>query len=80
MFAGPPNFEDVRKGDAPEPSYILALDSPCDAAQRRQDRELKLLVWARARHAPQEPLMPWICLRQQLNDVVAGAGSLSDHA
>ncbi|QKC83512.1 DUF4431 domain-containing protein [Mesorhizobium sp. NZP2077] len=28
MFAGPPNFEDVRKGDAPEPSYILALDSP----------------------------------------------------
>jgi hypothetical protein len=28
MFAGPPNFEDVRKGDAPEPSYILTLDSP----------------------------------------------------
>lgn len=21
MFAGPPNYEDVRKGDAPEPSY-----------------------------------------------------------
>jgi hypothetical protein len=28
MFAGPPNYEDVRKGDAPEPSYILTLDSP----------------------------------------------------
>ncbi len=28
MFAGPPNYEDVRKGDAPEPSYILMLDSP----------------------------------------------------
>lgn len=28
MFAGPPNFEDVRKGDAPAPSYILTLDSP----------------------------------------------------
>lgn len=28
MFPGPPNYEDVRKGDAPEPSYILTLDSP----------------------------------------------------
>lgn len=28
MFAGPPNFQDVRKGDTPEPSYILTLDSP----------------------------------------------------
>ncbi len=28
IFAGPPNFEDVRKGDAPEPSYILKLESP----------------------------------------------------
>ena len=28
IFAGPPNFEDVRRGDAPEPSYILKLDDP----------------------------------------------------
>ena len=28
IFAGPPNFEDVRKGDAPEPAYILQLDTP----------------------------------------------------
>ena len=28
MFAGPPNFEDVRRGDAPEPSYVLELDDP----------------------------------------------------
>jgi hypothetical protein len=28
MFAGPPNYEDVRKGDTPEPSYILTLDLP----------------------------------------------------
>jgi hypothetical protein len=28
IFAGPPNFEDVRKGDTPEPTYILRLDAP----------------------------------------------------
>jgi hypothetical protein len=28
IFAGPPNFEDVRKGDAPEPAYLLKLDTP----------------------------------------------------
>jgi hypothetical protein len=28
IFPGPPNFEDVRKGDAPEPAYILELDAP----------------------------------------------------
>ena len=25
MFAGPPNYEDVQKGDMPEPAYILKL-------------------------------------------------------
>ena len=28
IFAGPPNYEDVRKGDAPEPTYLLKLDEP----------------------------------------------------
>jgi hypothetical protein len=28
IFAGPPNFEDVQKGDTPEPGYILKLDHP----------------------------------------------------
>jgi uncharacterized protein DUF4431 len=28
IFAGPPNYEDVRKGDSPEPTYILKLDAP----------------------------------------------------
>ncbi|MGO9007359.1 MAG: hypothetical protein ACLQIQ_21960 [Beijerinckiaceae bacterium] len=28
IFAGPPNFEDVRRGDTPEPDYILELDKP----------------------------------------------------
>ncbi|WP_227672528.1 DUF4431 domain-containing protein [Komagataeibacter sp. FXV3] len=28
VFPGPPNYEDVQKGDAPEPSYILKLHDP----------------------------------------------------
>ena len=28
IFAGPPNYEDVRKGDTPEPAYILSLGAP----------------------------------------------------
>lgn len=32
MFPGPPNYEDVQKGDTPEPSYILKLhDAICIA-------------------------------------------------
>ncbi|WP_137934848.1 hypothetical protein [Mesorhizobium comanense] len=28
IFAGPPNFEDVQKGDTPEPGYVLKLSAP----------------------------------------------------
>ncbi len=28
IFPGPPNYEDVRKGDAPEPAYIVKLGEP----------------------------------------------------
>lgn len=28
IFPGPPNYEDVQKGDTPEPSYILKLHDP----------------------------------------------------
>lgn len=28
IFPGPPNYTDVREGDAPEPAYILTLDEP----------------------------------------------------
>jgi len=28
VFPGPPNYEDVRKGDKPEPTYILQLQKP----------------------------------------------------
>jgi hypothetical protein len=32
IFAGPPNYEDVRKGDTPEPAYILTLSEPICAS------------------------------------------------
>ena len=28
IFAGPPGFQDVQKGDTPEPGYVLALRAP----------------------------------------------------
>lgn len=28
LFPGPPNFEDVQRGDTPEPTYVLKLDRP----------------------------------------------------
>jgi hypothetical protein len=32
IFPGPPNFADVRKGDTPEPAYLLKLDQPICAS------------------------------------------------
>lgn len=38
MFPGPPNFEDIRSGDQPEPTYILKLDeSICVSGSDMQD-------------------------------------------
>ena len=28
VFAGPPNYQDVRKGDTPEPAFVLRLAHP----------------------------------------------------
>jgi hypothetical protein len=28
LFPGPPNYEDVQRGDSPEPTYVLRLDHP----------------------------------------------------
>jgi hypothetical protein len=32
VFPGPPNYEDVKKGDKPERAYIIKLDTPICAA------------------------------------------------
>jgi hypothetical protein len=36
-FPGPPNYESVAKGDAPEDYWILKLDSPIDVAEDREE-------------------------------------------
>jgi hypothetical protein len=39
-FAGPPNFEDIHKGDKPETFWFLKLDSAICVAQDRTDPDL----------------------------------------
>jgi hypothetical protein len=39
VFPGPPNYRDIRKGDMPEPAYILRLSRPvCVAGDMFADR------------------------------------------
>jgi hypothetical protein len=49
IFAGPPNYEDVRKGDTPEPTYLLKLDAPIcatgDESLNPSDRFDRLQVY-----------------------------------
>jgi hypothetical protein len=49
IFAGPPNYEDVRKGDTPESTYILKLDTPIcvtgDEVLKPTDRFDKIQVY-----------------------------------
>jgi len=43
IFAGPPNYENVRRGDTPEPSYILKLDRPiCVAGDDFIESDVKI--------------------------------------
>ena len=39
-FAGPPNYEDIRKGDKPETLWLLKLDSPICVSQDKSDPDL----------------------------------------
>jgi hypothetical protein len=39
-FAGPPNYSDISKGDKPETSWLLTLDSPICMAQDTSEPEL----------------------------------------
>jgi hypothetical protein len=44
IFPGSPNYEDVRKGDTPEPTYILKLDNPiCATGDEFVDQNTKPL-------------------------------------
>ncbi len=43
IFPGSPNFEDVRRGDQPEPTYILQLDQPiCATGDEFLDENSKI--------------------------------------
>lgn len=43
IFPGPPNYADVRRGDTPEPAYIVKLDSPiCIAGDDFVDANTKI--------------------------------------
>ncbi len=37
VYPGAPNFEDVRRGDFPEPTYVLQLDGPVCATNTTED-------------------------------------------
>jgi hypothetical protein len=37
VFPGPPNYESVKKGDAPERAYLLHLDAPVDVVGKAQN-------------------------------------------
>ena len=39
-FAGPPNYEDIRKGDAAETYWLLNLDSPICVDEDKTDPDL----------------------------------------
>src|SRR5437667_10051914 len=42
IFPGPPNYEDVRKGDTPEPTYILKLEETiCATGDEFLDHKVK---------------------------------------
>jgi hypothetical protein len=60
IFAGPPNYEDVRKGDTPEPTYILTLTEPICASVWSESE----LLWKGLRRSARIPdiIMPrWCC-------------------
>ncbi|MGP0058669.1 MAG: DUF4431 domain-containing protein [Beijerinckiaceae bacterium] len=43
VFPGPPNYQDVRKGDKPEPAYILRLERPiCVSGDEFIDPDAKI--------------------------------------
>jgi hypothetical protein len=42
IFPGPPNYEDVRRGDTPEPTYILELADPVCATGEEADPSVRI--------------------------------------
>jgi hypothetical protein len=82
IFAGPPNYEDVRKGDTPEPTYVLKLDEPiCATGDEFVDQNVKfdrIQIFPESGKAGQAL---WRDLRSLIGQrvVVAGGGAFGRH-
>lgn len=77
VFPGPPNFEDVRKGDKPEPTYILQLQKPiCVSGDPFIDPKQQIdRVQIFPDDANKETQALWKALRQSVGKFVAVEGS-----
>ena len=82
IFPGPPNYEDVRKGDTPEPTYILKLEEPiCATGDEFVDQNVKfdrIQIFPESGKAGQAL---WRDLRGLIGQrvVVAGTGAFGSH-
>jgi hypothetical protein len=76
IYAGPPNYEDVRKGDTPEPTYILTLDSPTCATGDdflKSDKTFdKIQIYPAESDGPRQGL--WRDLRQLVGKRISVEG------
>jgi hypothetical protein len=77
VFPGPPNFEDVRKGDKPEPAYILRLQKPiCVAGDAFIDPEKQIdRIQIFPAYEDRENPALWKELRSSVGKFVAVEGS-----
>jgi hypothetical protein len=77
VFPGPPNFEDVRKGDKPEPTYILQLKKPiCVSGDEFIDPEKQIdRIQIFPDYADKDDRALWNELRRLVGKFVAVDGS-----
>jgi hypothetical protein len=82
IYPGPPNYADVRKGDTPEPTYILKLGEPiCATGDEFIDQNLKfdrIQIFPESGKAAQAL---WRDLRGFIGQrvLVAGTGAFGRH-
>src|ERR1700747_3213015 len=78
IFPGPPSYEDVRKGDTPEPTYILKLEEPiCATGGEFVDQNVKFDRIQRFPESGKAGQALWRDLRGLIGQrvVVAGTGA-----
>ena len=77
VFPGPPNYQDVRKGDKPEPTYILRLQKPiCVSGDEFIDAQKKIdRIQIFPKDASNEAKLLWKELRKLVGKPVVVEGS-----